>query len=115
MEIETVWGLIRTRKHATRLTRTHYILLKDNPCLKPLFDWLRITNVKTMRDVKPESHKLKLLQAERDFEVKLEVVDDGVFPMLTFRNTVPLQGRFPSGIRECLKTLYGAMYNPDSR
>lgn len=115
MELETVWGTVKTRKVSTMLSKQEYVLLKDNPQLKPLFDWLKICKVKTVKDLKTERYREKMINALRNFEIKFEVVQDEITPMLTFRNTVPLEGKFSSGIRACLKIFYGIMYKPDER
>jgi len=112
MEVETVWGTVKTRKVATRLTKQEYVLLKDNPELEPLFRWLEVCKIKTVKDV-GEGFREKMIKTLRNCEVNFEVVHDEVMPMLVFRNAVPLEGSFSSAIREILKIFYGMMYNPD--
>jgi len=112
MEVETVWGTVKTRKVATKLTKQEYVLLKDNPQLEPLFKWLEVCKIKTVRDV-DGLFREKLVKILRNCEVDFEVVHDEVMPMLVFRNAVPLEGSFSLAIGEILKIFYGMMYNTD--
>lgn len=95
------------------LTKTEHVLLKDNPELKPLFEWLRVNNIEGLGDVKPECHREKLINVMRSFEVKFAVKHDEVIPMMLFQNTVPLEGDFGSAITETLRIFYKMMYSPD--
>lgn len=112
MEVETVWGVVKTRRVSTRLSKQEYVLLKDNPNLKPLFDWLKVCKVKTVNDF-DERLKSRLVEALRMAEAKFEFVDDEVTPMLAYSNTVPLEGNFVYAVCETLKIFYEAMYNPE--
>lgn len=113
MELDSVWGIIRTRSVASRMSRQEHVLLKDNPSIKPLFEWLRANNIKTVNDVKPMCHQKKLLDSSICFEVKFTFDDDKVFPKIIFSNSAPLEGDFQLGIPQCLLILYDMMYNPD--
>ncbi len=114
MELDSVWGIIKTRSVASRMSRQEHILLKDSPSLKPLIEWLRVSNIKTVSDIKPTCHQKRLLDSSICFEVKFAFEDDIAFPKIIFSNSIPLEGNFQVGIPECLKILYDIMYNPDT-
>lgn len=113
MELDSVWGKIRTRASASRMSRQEYLLLKDNPPLKPLFEWLRVNSTNTIDDVKPTCHQNKLLNTLTNFEVKFNFEDDRALPKIVFSNSVPFEGNFQLAIPEYLRTFYDIMYNPD--
>lgn len=113
MGLESVWGVIRTRRTASRMSRQECVLLKDNLSLKPLFEWLRVNKIKNVNDVKPECYQKRLLDILVDSEVRFSFEDDKALPMIIFSNSVPLEGNFQLGIPEYLKTFYKIMYNPD--
>lgn len=101
-----------TREFATSMQRSHSILLKDNPELKPLFEWLKNLGINTFEDMKfpkltETMHKIKF-----DNELKVDI--DADVPMLVFHNVSPLQGDFSNGIPKYLKALYEAMYSPEA-
>lgn len=112
MEVETIWGTVRTRHIATRLTRIHYILLKDNEFLKPLFEWLKNTSTNTTEDFKSSILKEALTKIAYKTEVKWSH-QPGTIPMLTFQNSAPFEGDFATAIKEYLNLLHYAMYSPE--
>lgn len=111
LEVETLFGKVTTREFATSLQRSHSILLKDNPNLKPLFDWLMHLKIKSIEDVKFERLAEKMKEIKFNTEVKFNLEED--VPMLVFRNMAPLHGDFERGIREYINLLYKAMYSPE--
>ena len=112
MELETIWGKVTTRHIATRLTRIHYVLQKDNEFLKPLLEWLRNSGVKTTEDFKSETVKDALRQIAYKTEVKWSH-QLSEFPMLTFQNSAPFEGDFQKAIKEYLNLLHYIMYSPE--
>jgi len=112
MEIETLWGTVKTRKVATRLSRTYYVLLKDNECLQPLFEWLKNHSIRTTEDSKNEIMKEALNKIASNREVKWRH-DPSQCSMLVFQNSAPLEGDFQNGIREYLNLFRYTMYNPE--
>lgn len=112
MELETIWGKVTTRHIATRLTRIHYVLQKDNEFLKPLFDWLKNTANNTTEDFQNETIKEALTQIAYKTEVKWQH-HPSIIPMLNFQNSAPFEGDFQKAIKEYLNTLYRIMYNPE--
>jgi hypothetical protein len=112
MDVETRFGVVRTRELATSLQRSHSVLLKDNMHLKPLFEWLRNMGIRRLEDVKMAKLAERLREIKFYSEVRFEVDED--VPMITFRNTLPLQGDFQRGIREYIDAFYEAMYFPEA-
>lgn len=111
MEVETLFGKVSTREFATSLQRSHSVLLKDNPNLKPLFDWLSHLKIKSVADVKFE--KLGKMLNEIKFNREVQMHIDEEVPMIVFRNIVPLQGDFEHAIPEYINLFYKAMYSPE--
>jgi len=111
MQVETLFGNVSTRELATSMQRSHSLLLKDNPDLKPLFEWLKNLHIKSLADVKSERLSKTLNQIKFNREVKFHVDED--VPMIVFHNILPLQGDFHNSIAEYINTLYKAMYNPE--
>lgn len=93
------------------MQRQHHVLIKDNPELEPLMQWLKMNSVEGVQDF-PDESRNEVLRLLRGFEVKFDVVQDPVFPELVFSNVVPLQGDFRSAIKEILNLLYDMMYKP---
>jgi len=112
MELETVWGKVQTRHIATRLTRIHYVLQKDNEFLKPLFEWLKNSGFGATGDFKNETVKESLRQIAYNTEVKWQH-QEGIIPMLTFQNSAPFEGDFQQAIKEYLNLLHYVMYSPE--
>jgi hypothetical protein len=112
MEVDTIWGTVKTRHIATRLTRIHYILLKDNEFLKPLFEWLRNTSISNMEDFESPILKEALNKIAYETEVKWSHQPRNI-PMLTFQNSAPLEGDFQQAIKEYLNLLHYVMYSPE--
>lgn len=113
MSLDTVWGTIKFRSSATRLSQNRYILLKDNPQLKLLFQWLKVRGIRRAEDLKDDSSKL--IEVERCYEFRFSVDPDERFPMLVFSNRLPLRADFERAIPEVLKVFYKLMYSPDGR
>ncbi|MCL6579194.1 MAG: hypothetical protein K6T73_07390 [Candidatus Bathyarchaeota archaeon] len=110
MEFDTLFGKVVTREVATSLQRSHSVLLKDNMHLKPLFEWLRNLNIRSVEDVKSSKLAEMMKQIKFNRELKFEV--DETVPMLVFRNIIPLQGDFQKGVSEYINLFYKAMYSP---
>jgi len=112
MDVVTLWGLVHTREMATSLQRAHHILLKDNRELKPLFDWLAVLQVESVKDVKARSERLvELLEQVRlEREVKWYVNFED--RMIVFHNMAPMVGEFPRAVAEYLNLFYLALYSP---
>jgi len=111
LEVETRFGNVTTREFATSLQRSHSILLKDNPNLRPLFEWLKQLKIRSVADIKSEKLVNMMKEVKFNRELKFEVDED--VPMLVFRNIVPLQGNFLNGVPEYLNLLYKAMYSAE--
>jgi len=111
MEVETVWGKIKTRLVATRMTRTHYVMLKDNPNIKPLIEWLKNLKIKSIEELQFPKLKESIENIKFNHEVKLEFHKD--YQALIFSNNLPLQGDFNKAIPEYLNLLHKAMYKPE--
>lgn len=112
MDVKTLWGMVHSRELVTSLQRMHHVVLKDNPGLKPLFDWLKNLHVETIAQVKDRSELLaeKLEEIRFNREVKWYVNHDDW--TMVFHNMAPYEGDFPRGIPEYLNLFYLAMYSP---
>jgi len=110
MDVDTRFGKVVTREFATSMQRSHSVLLKDNLNLKPLFEWLKNLNIKSIEDVKMERLKEMLEGVKFNRELKFDLNED--VPMLVFHNIVPLQGDFINGVPEYINLFYTAMYSP---
>jgi hypothetical protein len=112
MEVETVWGKIKTRPLATRLTRTQNVLLKDNLQLKPLFEWLTNRKIRSTEDFKNNTIEKALNRIAFETEVTWQFKQTYI-PMITFKNSLPFQGDFQKGIKEYLNFFHTVMYSPE--
>jgi len=110
MDVDTRFGKVVTREFATSMQRSHSVLLKDNPSLKPLFEWLKNLKITSIEDVKMDRLKQMLQDIKFNRELKFDLNAD--VPMLVFHNIVPLQGDFINGIPEYINLFYKAMYSP---
>jgi hypothetical protein len=113
MEVQTRFGLVRTREFASRLQRSHSILLHDNPQLKPLFDWLRNIKASSIEEIGEKFPRLGELATEIRSSREVKFYLDDEVPMLVFHNIVPLEGDFGNAVPQYINLLYSAMYSPD--
>lgn len=113
MEVETVWGTVKTRLIATRLTRIHHVLQKDNEFLKPLFEWLKNIGVNKTEDFHNSAIEKALNNIAYTTEVKWQH-HPGPIPTLTFMNSAPFEGDFQTAIKQYLNFLHYVMYNPQN-
>lgn len=111
MEVDTRFGKVVTRENATSLQRSHSVLLKDNPSLRPLFEWLKNLQINSSEDFKWEKIKKELEDIKINCETKFRVGWD--IPMLIFHNMAPLQGDFQNSIEQTINLFYKAMYSPE--
>lgn len=112
MELETLWGTVKTRRVSTRLSRKHYIFLKDNPSLEPLFEWLKNMNIKKTDDFRNEIIKNALSRILVETEVKWRVAETEI-PSILFENSYPFNGNFEQAIKQYLNLLREIMYSPE--
>jgi len=115
MDVETFWGTVHTRELVTSLQRMHHVLLKDNPALKPLFDWLKVLGVQNVGQVKPWSELLAGHLEEIRFNRELKWYVNHEDWAIVFHNMAPFAGDFASGVKEYLNLFYLAMYSPRGR
>jgi len=107
---ETPLGKVKTRETATRIRKGHAVLLKDNPNLKPLFDWLKVNNIRKVDDVEDPELAEKLDEIEFQHEVKWEV--DRKFWVIHFYNCTPFKGDFSKAILEYMRVFKEAISKP---
>lgn len=112
MDVETLWGTVHTRELVTSLQRMHHVFLKDNPGLKPLFEWLRNLDVETIAQIKGRSELLAGKLEEIRFNQEVKWYFNYNEWMLVFHNIAPFQGDFPNGVKQYLNLFYLAMYSP---
>jgi len=98
--LQTVFGEISTRETRSRLSKASSIFLKDNPKLKPVFEWLKKNEVRCVKDIKNQVLREAFKEIEFNYEVKWSV--DENFWVIHFHNVVPYEGNFPKAIQEYL-------------
>lgn len=112
--MQTVFGDVKTRKGSSRISDSHSVFLKDNPELKPVFEWLKDNKILSVNDVKSPVQG----EAFRNIEFQHEVIwnVDEKFWIIHFSCCYPFQGDFEKAIPEYLdlfKKIINRPYKPE--
>lgn len=92
----TVFGPVNTRGSRTRNSIAESVFLKDNPDLKPVFEWLKNNEIRSVKDVALSDMAEAFDEIEFQHEVKWDV--DEKFWIISFHNVKPLEADFQQGI-----------------
>jgi hypothetical protein len=112
LELDTLFGRVKTRQLSTSMQRSETVFLKDNPQLKPIFTWLKNLGAVDAPDKLPfRKLKEKLQEIRINRECNWYVNYDMM--AIVFWYSLPCQGDFENGIVEYLNLLRQALYNPE--
>jgi hypothetical protein len=112
--MKTVFGDVKTRDGHSRLSESQSVFLKDNPQLKPLFNWFKVNGITCVDNL----HSSVQIEASYDIERECEVGwnVDAKFMMIVFGYTIPFQGDFDKAVpsyMELFKKIIERCYNPE--
>lgn len=112
--MKTVYGDVKTREGHSRLSESQSVFWKDNPQLKPLFNWFKVNRITCVDNLHSSVQVEASNEIERDCEVAWNV--DGKFMMIVFGYTMPFQGDFDKAIpayMEMFKRIIERPYKPE--
>jgi hypothetical protein len=109
--VQTKFGEVSTREVSDFNGRKHYVILKDNPKLKSLLQWLEHSNFKTSEDLNKRCRLKEVYeQIKNNTSVKFFIkpqVNGVVFYTLSKSD-----GGFSEGIRDYINIFYNMLYYP---